>query len=143
MISNSAVVVSWWYWFIFLANSFFLQHINVHICRLLDSGRYDTQKDFTVAKSLKVSSLSLFSPISLSLLSISLGSDATISSQWGGPLKVQQTLQKVWPWSSFVYLGCCISINNFRYLPDLSYLAPDCFHFSQKLHALGIEYLFS
>ena len=22
-------------------------------------------------------------------------------------------------------------------LPDLSYLAPDCFHFSQKLHALG------
>ena len=23
-------------------------------------------------------------------------------------------------------------------LPDLSYLAPDCFHFSQKLHALGM-----
>ena len=24
-----------------------------------------------------------------------------------------------------------------RRLPDLSFLAPDCFHFSQKLHALG------
>ena len=26
-------------------------------------------------------------------------------------------------------------------IPDLSYFAPDCFHFSQKLHALGkLEY---
>ena len=26
-----------------------------------------------------------------------------------------------------------------RKLPDLSYLAPDCFHFSQKLHALSMK----
>jgi len=61
------------------------------LTRLLHSGRYDTEKDFTVV-------------IQPSLI------NGEVPSKFNKLFK--------------------------RYLPDLSYLAPDCFHFSQKLHAL-------
>ena len=192
--------------------------VNLHIYRLLESGRYDTQKDFTVKchdnqhhhhhhrhRSSSPSSL-LFSTmlivqssfikvlfnrwwsshpsstarfprsstnsskggfiISTSFISRNINRKRIESSSslwqshhqweyiaaawlafgrasglgtWLHHDRHQHRYHFIITWSSQYYHHIIIISTNLtnRYLPDLSYLAPDCFHFSQKLHALS------